>query len=64
MHVCPACAHLALVPCMNVVITSVLTDDGERRSTADVQLVGCISDSDLSVLFHCSINLFIVVCHL
>jgi hypothetical protein len=39
-------------------------DDGICVSTADVQLIDCISDSNLSVVLNQSINLFNILCHL
>jgi len=63
-YVCPfvlICKLLWYPPCTNFVIPEVLAGDG---STADVQLVGYISDSNPSVLLNQSINSFNIVCHL
>jgi len=51
-------------PCTHFVIPEVLVDDGICVSTADVQLIDCISDSNLSVVLNQSINLFNILCHL
>jgi hypothetical protein len=66
VHTCPSaliCKLLWHPPCTNFVISKVLEDDGICRSTADVQLVGCISDSNQSVLLNQSINSFNTVRH-
>jgi len=41
----------------NFVVPEVLMDDRICRSTADVQLVSCISDSNLCILLNQSINI-------
>jgi hypothetical protein len=52
------CKLLWYPSCTNFVIPEVLVDDGICRSTADVILVGYISDSNLSILSNQSINSF------
>jgi hypothetical protein len=63
-HVCPfvlMCKVLWYAPCTNFVTPEVLVDDGICRSTADVQLIGSINDSNPSVLLNQSINSFKIV---
>jgi len=50
------CMLLWHPPCTKFVIPKVLMDEGICRSTADVQLVGYISDNNLSVHLTQSIN--------
>jgi len=66
-HACPfafICKLLWHPPCTNYVIPKALTDDRICRSTADVQLVSCISDSNPSVLLNWSMNSFNILHHL
>jgi len=63
-HVCPFVfiyKVLWYAPCTNFVTSEALVDDGICRSTADVQLFICISDSNPSVLLNQSINSFKIV---
>jgi hypothetical protein len=52
------------LPCTNFVIPEVVVYGGICRSTADVQLVGFISDSNQSVLLNQSISSSNIVCRL
>jgi len=52
------CKLLWHLPSTNFVIPKALMDDRVCRSTADVQLVSCISDSNLFVFLNQSINSF------
>jgi len=64
LYTCPfvlICKLFWHPPCTNFVIPEVLMDDGICRSTAAVQLVSYICDSNLSVLLNHS-NLFNTVC--
>jgi len=64
-HVCPFVLIYKLLwhpPCTNFVIPKILVIDGICRSTADVQLVSCISDP--AVLLNQSSNLFNIIQHL
>jgi len=63
--VCPfviICKLLWHPPYTNSVIPKVFMDDGICTSTADAQLVKCVSESNLSVLLNQSINSFSTVC--
>jgi len=60
-HICPfvlICMLLLHPPHTNFVMQEVLVDNGISRSTIDVQLVGHISDSNLSVPLNQSLDLF------
>jgi len=65
-HTCPFMLIHELLwhsSCTNIVIPKILMDNRICRSTADVQLFSCITDSNTSVLLNQSINSLNIVCH-